>query len=169
MINVVLLVRLTFIMGFVYRAILHNKNTIQEPLTGGSRKRTISQSTECGKNATWPVVFIYGGLQPAREAEGRWEKRSKSAAPLNYRRGEIAREREKAADLLRHSYKWHDIRRWYASRLSVESRHILVAVTCVVRRPSMEKWMSACVCLRFSSKCCPAQIEALRQANLLSK
>jgi len=67
--------------------------TIQEYLTGGSRKRTIGQSAECGKNATRPVVFIYGGLKPAREAEGRREKRSKSAAQLNYRRGEIDRER----------------------------------------------------------------------------
>ena len=49
----------------------HEASSIHELLTGGSRKRAISQSTECGKNATWPVVFIYGGLQPAREAEGR--------------------------------------------------------------------------------------------------
>jgi hypothetical protein len=49
----------------------HEASSIQEPLTGGSRKRTISYSTECGKNAIWPVVLIYGGLHPAREAEGR--------------------------------------------------------------------------------------------------
>ena len=44
----------------------HEASSILEPLTAGSRKRP-----ECGKYAIWPVVFIYGGLQPAREAEGR--------------------------------------------------------------------------------------------------
>jgi hypothetical protein len=123
----------------------HEASSIQETLTAGIRKRTISHSTECGKNAVWPLVFIYGGLHPAREAEGRWEKRSKSAAQLKYRQRGRERERrlQTCWDIVTH--KWHEIRRWYASRLSVERRRILVTVTCLVRRPPMGKLMSTWV------------------------
>jgi hypothetical protein len=83
---------------------------------------------------------------------------------------ERERERERRlqtwSDIVTH--KWHEIRRWYASRLPVERRHILVTVNCLVRRPPMGK-MDVGLGLPFPNKCCPVPIEALRQANLLSK
>jgi len=117
----------------------HEASSIQEPLTGGSRKRTISQSTECGKNAIWPVVFIYGGLHPAREAEGRWKKRSKSAAQQNYRQVEREREKEKAADLLRQSLT--NGMRFDAGTLVDFQLNAVIFwwLTCLVRKPPMGK------------------------------